>query len=232
MYEHQGDGNEELTGTVTLLHADTDNGQQLLDAITSIAALDLYTPGQVRRYARRVTRAFPAGQLAEPSRWDDRTAIAELWPTDAQPIAVDSDGHVPHDAIPPLTMSNSRAAFDQQAPDDDAPPALGSPLTADEPSAEHQEYQWDGGEEADEQARESLEIVATNTLKPGDKVDALRSSGMLIGWVVVSDAYIHANRRPVIDIAEPDTYADAQRRGDYPAHYIAEALDHVTAVDA
>jgi hypothetical protein len=55
---------------------------------------------------------------------------------------------------------------------------------------------------------------------------------MLVGWVVLSDAYIHADGMPVIDIADPGVYAEAQRRGVPPAHYIAEPVDHLTPIDA
>lgn len=83
--------------------------------------------------------------------------------------------------------------------------------------AEHREYQWDGGQEADDLATAGLDDIADCTLKPGDRVNALRPDGMLIGWVVLAEPYIHADGMPVVDIADHTDYLAAQKQAISPS---------------
>lgn len=235
MYEHTGDGTENLTGAVILVHADADNGQQLLDALTGTAALDPWTPGQVKRYTRRVTRAFPAGQVIDPTSWDQRRAIADLWPQNASPAAV-TDAAPPDRPMLPAEAQpgpTTQSAGGSHASSEEAQLALET-RESNEPDArlpKHREYAWDGGPDADERAHASLQAIMLNTLRHGDRVNSLRIDGMLIGWVVVSDAYVDAESTiAVIDIADPDDYARAIRDGTEP-NFIVEALDSIEPVD-
>lgn len=247
LYDHQGDQEEVFTGSVTLLHGSQSDGQQLLEAVSEGTG-ERYNKRQVGRYARRIGKAFPAGQLARPSGWEERAAAAALWPGDAVAYAPQNDLETddatmdldaPQTAAEPLTDPTpviEPAAEDPAAPIEAAlpPPATKPeiPVSAPEPAAvEHREYDWDGGEEADAIATEGLELIAQCDLSPGDRVNALRPDGMLIGWVVIGEPYIHAEGMAVIDIADQGDYAAAQKRGTTPDQYLAEPLDHLMAVE-
>ena len=233
MYEHAGDADEALAGAVTLVHADADAGRQLLSSISGLVSTDSWTRGQIRRYARRVSRAFPAaGQLTIASADQQRRALAGLSPSDVGPTAVHEDSA----SGPPARSSGAV----QVGGPDDAPtkfaPALAGPgvpaAGTDDPGLpKHREYQWDGGPEADAVARQSLEAVMQNVLQPGDRVNALFPDGVLPNWVVVSDAYIHADGVAVIDIAEPADYADALERGTTPKDFVVAVLDDLDRVE-
>lgn len=83
----------------------------------------------------------------------------------------------------------------------------------------------------DEIARQGMEELATCALRPGDKVNSLRPDGMLVGWVVLTEPYIHADGMPVVDIADSAVYAAAQRRKTQPQEFLAEPLSHLMAID-
>lgn len=99
---------------------------------------------------------------------------------------------------------------------------------------EHREYDWDGGPQADELAHQQLVVIADSTGKYviGGKVNAMRETGMLIGWIIISEPYLHSDGPvAVVDIVDPDDWADAQRRGTEPTYFLAEPLEHLMPVE-
>lgn len=99
---------------------------------------------------------------------------------------------------------------------------------------EHREYDWDGGPEADELAHQQLVVIADSTSRypVGSRVNAMRETGMLIGWIVISEPYLHADGPvAVVDIADPDDWAQTQRRGTAPTYFLAEPLEHLMPVE-
>lgn len=55
---------------------------------------------------------------------------------------------------------------------------------------------------------------------------------MLIGWIIISEPYLHSDGPvAVVDIVDPDDWADAQRRGTEPTYFLAEPLEHLMPVE-
>ncbi len=233
LFEHQGDADEVLQGAVTLVHGSLDQGQQLLAAIAAPREQHVgYSRGQVKRYSRRAARAFPAGRVAEPSGLSERSAVAALWPSQALPYVVDTAEPVDESQdTDPTEFEPQAAAQPPTAVVSPPPPVAQLDEAAPPPKAEHREYQWDGGDEMDEIARQGMEELATCALRPGGKVNSLRPDGMLVGWVVLTEPYIHADGMPVVDIADSAVYAAAQRRKTQPQEFLAEPLSHLMAID-
>lgn len=202
LFDHRGDADEQRLGEVSVVPGGIDDGQTLRALIEANVPLWEYSPSQVKRYRRRVCRALPARRVAEPSSWQVRDQIAELYPESVDPVAVDDDGE------------------------------MLSPDKAEPPAPEHREYEWGSSSDLDQNAEESKLAIAECSFKIGDSVHALRPDGMLVGWVVVSDPYIHADHAlPVLDIAEAAAWAEAQDSATETRGVLAEPIVNLISPD-
>lgn len=202
LLDHVGDEDETFLGEVAVVPGGLDDGAALRELITSGA--QLHTASQIARYRRRICRALPARRVTAPSSWEVRDEIASLYPEQVSPVAVDDDGEVL---------------------DADRAPAAHLP--------EHREYEWGASPELDQVATEGMDAIAVCAIKPGDRVHALRAEGILTGWVVTSEPYLHADHAvPVLDIVDPDEYAEAQRSAREPRRMLAEPIANLTPAES
>lgn len=202
LLDHRGDEDEQHLGEVTVAAGGADDGHELLKLVEAGALMTDYTPSQIKRYFRRITRALPARRVVQASSWQVRDEIASLYPQTADTVAIDDDGEV-------LT-------------EDKATP----------PPAEHREYEWGSSDELDASAEDALSTIATCSFKVGDRVHALRQDGMLVGWVVAGEPYVHADHAlPVVDIVDGAEWAAAEQHAREPGGILAEPIANLTPAE-